>query len=114
MGIYYEQIINHNLAEYNRLKQSENCTENFKCTTNCLTDIFRSNKTRIYTCKTITHMYVLRFMNRYASEIYHILSDLIPPLNNGDLIISLGCGPCFETVGWKNIAVIRILEELNI
>ena len=55
-------------------------------------------KYRTYTCKTITHMYVLRFMNRYSSEVYHIFSDLLPRLNNNDLILSLGCGPSFETV----------------
>lgn len=37
-------------------------------------------------------------MNRYSSEVYHIFSDLLPRLNNNDLILSLGCGPSFETV----------------
>ena len=64
---------------YSQLKKTEPCAEKFQCETNCLTDIFRFNKTRTYTCKTITHMYVLRFMNRYASEIYHIFSDFARP-----------------------------------
>ena len=98
MSFYYEQIIQQNLVAYNQLKQTENCTENFQCVTNCLTDIFHFHKNRTYTCKTITHMYVLRFMNRYSSEVYHIFSDLLPRLNNNDLILSLGCGPSFETV----------------
>ena len=98
MSFYYEQIIQQNLVAYNQLKQTENCTEIFQCVTNCLTDIFHFHKNRTYTCKTITHMYVLRFMNRYSSEVYHIFSDLLPRLNNNDLILSLGCGPSFETV----------------
>ena len=115
MSFHYTNIINQNLAMYSQLKKTEPCAEKFQCETNCLTDIFRFNKIRTYTCKTITHMYVLRFMNRYASEIYHIFSDLIPPLNNGDLILSLGCGPCFETVGLdkycrdKNIGKIQYM-----
>ena len=46
-----------------------------------------------------TPMYVLRFCNRYSSEIYHILNDLIPRLSSGDLIYSIGCGSCMETIG---------------
>ena len=40
MSFYYEQIIQQNLVAYNQLKQTENCTENVQCVTNCLTDIF--------------------------------------------------------------------------
>lgn len=98
MSFYYTNIINQNLAMYSQLKKTEPCAENFQCVTNCLTDIFHFHKNRTYTCKTITHMYVLRFMNRYSSEVYHIFSDLLPRLNNNDLILSLGCGPSFETV----------------
>lgn len=35
MRFYYEQIIQQNLVAYNQLKQTENCTENFQCVTNC-------------------------------------------------------------------------------
>ena len=56
-------------------------------------------KYRTYNCQTITPMYVLRFCNRYSSEIYHILNDLIPRLSSGDLIYSIGCGSCMETIG---------------
>lgn len=115
MSMYYQQTIKDNLREYNLLKGTEECNENLNCTTNCITDIFRTNKTRSYTCRTITHMYVLRFMNRYASEIYHIFSDVLPTLTNGDLILSLGCGSCMETIGIerycrdKNIGKIEYL-----
>lgn len=115
MSTYYQQTITANLEEYIKIKETESCIENFRCTTDCLTDIFRTNKTRRYSCKTITHMYVLRFMNRYASEIYHIFSDVLPPLTNGDLILSLGCGSCMETIGIerycrdKNIGKIEYL-----
>lgn len=46
MSFYYEQIIQQNLVAYNQLKQTENCTENFQCVTNCLTDIFHFHKNR--------------------------------------------------------------------
>jgi hypothetical protein len=38
-------------------------------------------------------------MNRYASEVCHIFGELLPPLASGSLVYSIGCGPCFETVG---------------
>lgn len=113
MSIYYEQIIRQNLIAYNQLKQTENCTENFQCVTDCLTDIFRFHKNRTYICKTITHMYVLRFMNRYASEIYHIFSNLLPRLNNNDLILSLGCGPSFETVALEKYCRDKGIEKIR-
>ena len=71
----------------------------FNCSTQCLSDIYHVHKNRTYNCQTIIPMYVLRFCNRYSSEIYHILNDLIPRLSSGDLIFSIGCGSCMETIG---------------
>ena len=45
MSMYYQQTIKDNLREYNLLKGTEECNENLNCTTNCITDIFRTNKT---------------------------------------------------------------------
>lgn len=89
------------LNNYNSSQSLESvqCKETFNCSTLCLTDIYHNHKKRKYNCTTITSMYVLRFCNRYSSEIYHILNDKIPRLSSGDLIFSIGCGSCMETIG---------------
>lgn len=99
MSEIYQKIMQQCYDKYNTLKASESCNQEFECRTDCLSDIYWTNKTRTYECQTITYMYVLRFMNKYASEIYHLFSKYISNLNNGDLIFSIGSGPCFETVG---------------
>ena len=55
-----------------------------------------------YSCKRITYHYVLRFFNRFASEIYYAMSrykkeklNTITNLN----VVSLGCGPGSEVYG---------------
>lgn len=101
MSILYQNALNIMLQNYKTTQPSESlqCTEPFQCKTLCLTDIYHTHKKRKYDCNTITSMYVLRFCNRYSSEIYHILNDKIPRLASGDLIFSIGCGPCMETIG---------------
>lgn len=101
MSIFYQNVLTTMLQQYDSTQpmDSINCSEIFKCNTQCLSDIFHTHKNRTYKCQTITSMYVLRFCNRYASEIYHILNDIIPPLTTGDLIFSIGCGSCMETIG---------------
>lgn len=101
MSNSYQSVLKTMLYNYDSTKptESSNCSEHFQCSTQCLSDIFRTHKNRTYNCNTIISMYVLRFCNRYASEIYHILNDKIPKLSTGDLIFSMGCGSCMETIG---------------
>lgn len=101
MSNLYQNVLKIMLNNYNNTQSldSVQCKETFNCSTLCLTDIYRNHKRRKYNCNTITSMYVLRFCNRYSSEIYHILNDKIPRLASGDLIFSIGCGPCMETIG---------------
>lgn len=101
MSNLYQNVLTAMLQKYDSTQpvESTNCTEPFQCSTQCLSDIFRVHKNRSYNCQSITSMYVLRFCNRYSSEIYHILNDLIPRLTTGDLIFSIGCGSCMETIG---------------
>ena len=101
MSNLYQNVLNIMLNNYNSSQSLESvqCKETFNCSTLCLTDIYHNHKKRKYNCTTITSMYVLRFCNRYSSEIYHILNDKIPRLSSGDLIFSIGCGSCMETIG---------------
>ena len=101
MSNLYKNVLNIMLNNYNSSQSLESvqCKETFNCSTLCLTDIYHNHKKRKYNCTTITSMYVLRFCNRYSSEIYHILNDKIPRLSSGDLIFSIGCGSCMETIG---------------
>lgn len=101
MSVFYQNVLTSMLNNYDCSQPVESltCGEPFKCSTQCLSDIFHVHKNRIYNCQTITPMYVLRFCNRYASEIYHILNDKIPNLKTGDTIFSIGCGSCMETIG---------------
>lgn len=101
MSLIYQTVLTTMLQNYFTTQpvESNTCKENFQCSTQCLTDIFRKNKSRTYNCNTITPMYVLRFCNRYSSEVYHILNEKIPKLATGDLIFSIGCGSCMETIG---------------
>lgn len=52
-----------------------------------------------YSCKKITYHYTLRFFNRFASEITHLLR-LFDYSKHTDLnVVSLGCGPGSEVYG---------------
>lgn len=101
MSLIYQTVLTTMLQNYFTTQpvESVQCNEDFNCSTQCLSDIYHVHKNRTYNCQTITPMYVLRFCNRYSSEIYHILNDLIPRLTSGDLIYSIGCGSCMETIG---------------
>ncbi len=97
------------LELYNRyLECSQNCTLNQYCVnkacnigdcTRCLYDIHHNNADFHYSCTKITYLYTLRFFNRFASEIVHMLVrfryDNIKDLN----VVSLGCGPGSEIYG---------------
>ena len=87
------------------------CSSNNHCV-ECLSLIFKEplHRKRNYECEAITYTYMLRFLDRYASEIYKIL-DLCPSIMNSlqeSNILSIGCGPATEAVGLE-----RILREKN-
>lgn len=70
----------------------------------CLSDIFNNSnsKNRAYTCENITFSYVLRFLNRYASEVFHILNNNIKFINREETnVLSIGCGPATELIGFE-------------
>ncbi len=120
MSKLYQNVLTVMLQNYDNTKSVESskcqetfCQETFQCSTQCLTDIFRTHKNRIYNCKTITSMYILRFCNRYSSEIYHILNDIIPKLTTGDLILSIGCGSCMEILGIERYSRDNNLGMIN-
>lgn len=83
------------------------CIQNGFCI-DCLNDILindnsRSSRLRNYSCDNITYSYVLRYLNRYASEIHHLFFKtkfIYQPVIN---MVSLGCGPATELIGFESI-----------
>lgn len=67
MSIKQNTILQDCFNKYEISKAQENCDLDFDCDIQCLSDMFHENKTRKYECSTITYMYALRFINRYAS-----------------------------------------------
>lgn len=92
-----------------------NCPHNFYCTTcecqlatcnRCMYHIQWANPPSFtYSCKKITFHYVLRFLNRFASEIAYAMAKY----NFGSIkkynVVSLGCGPGSEAYG-----LVRVLK----
>lgn len=87
---------------------SQTCALNHYCTSvgckagecsSCLFQIQHGNPKFHYSCKKITYHYTLRFFNRFASEITHLLCFFdykkLTDLN----VVSLGCGPGSEIYG---------------
>lgn len=76
---------------------SMGCTEG-DCS-KCLFQIQHGNPSFHYSCEKITYHYTLRFFNRFASEITHLLYffdySKLSDLN----VVSLGCGPGSEVYG---------------
>jgi hypothetical protein len=88
---------------------------------NCMHRIQFENRLFTYSCYRITYHYVLRFFNRFSSEIFHLM-DRIDYTNCSDInVVSLGCGPGSEVYGiikslqTKNTAIILHYEghDLN-
>lgn len=84
------------------------CPENHYCQrcgrhegdcSRCMAAIQRYGTIRAYPCHKITYYYVMRFFNRFASEIEYIIRLInfgqITKLN----VVSLGCGPGSEVYG---------------
>ena len=87
---------------------SQSCALNHYCTksgcttgdcSRCLNQIQYGSPNFTYSCTKITYQYVLRFFNRFASEIIYRLFcfnfSKLPDLN----VVSLGCGPGTEVYG---------------
>lgn len=94
------------------------CTENHYCQrfgclegdcSQCMAAIQRYGTIRAYPCHKITYYYVMRFFNRFASEIEYI----IRLINYGQItklnVVSLGCGPGSEVYG-----IIHGFRHLNL
>lgn len=94
------------------------CLENHYCQrfgclegdcSQCMAAIQRYGTIRAYPCHKITYYYVMRFFNRFASEIEYI----IRLINYGQItklnVVSLGCGPGSEVYG-----VIHGFRHLNL
>lgn len=94
------------MQQYGQCK--ENCPLNHYCQekqcnegdcSNCMHQIQYENKLFTYSCHRITYHYVLRFFNRFSSEIFHLM-DQINYTNCSDMnVVSLGCGPGSEVYG---------------
>ena len=95
----------------------DSCRNNTYCLTHsaqncdclcCLNHIQRSYDPKFhYSCEWITYYYVLRFGNRFASEIAYFLNQFsftnISKLN----VVSLGCGPASELYGFIKSTTLR-------
>ena len=89
------------------------CNTDGRCTRNCKNDKFclqclskifedENSRFRRYKCENITYSYVLRYLNRYASEIFLLLkSNLLFNKQTPLDIVSIGCGPATELFGFE-------------
>lgn len=93
------------------------CKKNLNCE-KCLEAFFYGDevqKNKRYECIPITYTYVLKYFNRYSSEIYRIFlqkKDMIEKLNNS-LIFSLGCGPATELVSIDELIKVNHLQNVT-
>lgn len=72
-------------------KCENNCCNNHFCInngckesdcSNCMYNILHNPNPQIhYSCNRITYYYVLRFFNRFASEISHLIDLFVPHIN---------------------------------
>ncbi|WP_288959225.1 hypothetical protein [uncultured Treponema sp.] len=76
------------------------CVQSYNCV-QCLSDMYNNpiHSYRTYNCVPITFSYVIRYANRYSSEIYTILNCLQKLFERSTIkVISLGCGPATELI----------------
>lgn len=67
-----------------------------------------------YSCERITYYYLLRFSNRFASEIAHFVNLFKIQQSSKINIVSLGCGPASEIFGFiKSIRLRGINSTLH-
>lgn len=92
------------------------CKRNLNCE-ECLEAFFYGDdeqRNKRYECIPVTYTYVLKYLNRYASEIYRIFlqkPEMIQKLNNST-IFSLGCGPATELVAIDEL--IKVKNIVNV
>ena len=92
-------------------KRKLNCEE-------CLEAFFYGDelqRNKRYDCIPITYSYVLKYLNRYSSEIFRIFlqkPEMIEKLNNS-LIFSLGCGPATELISIDELIKVNHLNNVN-
>ena len=102
----------------NHTECGQNCALNHYCTSvgcttgdcsRCLNQIQYGQPNFTYSCTKITYQYVLRFFNRFASEICYAMCLY----NFKDVrrinVVSLGCGPGSEVYG-----IVKSLKNRNI
>lgn len=90
----------------NHYCQENQCKEG-DCSS-CMYEIQQRKGTFTYSCDRITYHYVLRFFNRFSSEIFHLMNQ-INYTNCSDMnVVSLGCGPGSEVYG-----IIKSLRTKN-
>ena len=65
----------------------------------CLAAIQWYGTIRAYPCKKITYYYVMRFFNRFASEIEYVIREIQFGRTEKINVVSLGCGPGSEVYG---------------
>ena len=93
------------------------CKRKFNCE-ECLEAFFYGNeeqRNKRYECIPITYSYVLKYLNRYSSEIFRIFlqkTEMIEKLNNS-LIFSLGCGPATELVSIDELIKKNFLKNVR-
>ena len=87
---------------------SQSCALNHYCTkvgcttgdcSRCLNQIQYGNPNFTYSCTKITYQYVLRFFNRFASEICYAMRRYNYKNLDRINVVSLGCGPGSEVFG---------------
>lgn len=111
----YCDLLTECLERYNGCAPCDgnSCTPSFYCIAHncnkgkcdrCLNHIqWDSSPTFHYSCKRITYHYVLRFFNRFASEIAYIVGSLKDDYlrdRKSLNVVSLGCGPGSEVYGF--------------
>ena len=97
---------------------SQTCTLNHYCTlvgcetgdcSKCLNQIQYGQPNFTYSCSKITYQYVLRFFNRFASEICYAMCRYKFNDKKRINVVSLGCGPGSEVYG-----IIKALKIRNV
>ncbi len=109
------QLFTECLYQYNKCEvcDGNSCKQGFYCVANnctkgkcdkCLNHIQWNPSPQFhYSCEKITYHYVLRFFNRFASEIAYAVCTLNGAYLNGKRclnVVSLGCGPGSEVYGF--------------
>lgn len=81
---------------------------------NCLYQIQHGNPSFHYSCAHITYYYVLRFFNRFSSEIAYLFNSIDISDKQEINVVSLGCGPGSEIYGLiKSLQIRNLNVKIN-